>query len=420
MATVDSAETPTTVKSVARSFSGCAGSAAASASAAEAPQIAVAPPLSRPNRLWKPISARHQHRHADRQHHRDDDDRHRLPAERGDLAEGDAQAEQGDADAQHLARGELDAGGARAVAGEEVHRHAEQQREQHHRRAVVLREEGRRRGDDHAGQHPGEQRLGAPAGRRRPKAPSSPAQPLRPWAARARRTARAACSSASCRWRRAGSRRRRRRRRASTTWRSCRRRSASSSSRVSSAPGFFTTTSSGRSSHFGWRAPMQAAIATAGMRHRDVLEVDRADPFAAGLDHVLAAVGDLHVAVGVDRGDVAGREPAVDQRVAAFALEVARDDPRAAHQQLAARPCRRAAAPGRRRRRSSCRRRRPRGPAWPAPPCAPRRRAQVLGLERADGADRAHLGHAPGVQHLRRRSAPGRRASSPAGRPSRR
>ncbi len=51
MTTVDRAETPTTVKSVARSLSGCGGSAAARASAAEAPQIAVAPPLSRPNRV---------------------------------------------------------------------------------------------------------------------------------------------------------------------------------------------------------------------------------------------------------------------------------------------------------------------------------------------------------------------------------
>ena len=53
-----------------------------------------------------------------------------------------------------------------------------------------------------------------------------------------------------------------------------------------------------------------------GLLHRgvadgDVLQIDRRDPFAAGLDHVLRAVGDLHVAVGVDRGDVAGGEPAV-------------------------------------------------------------------------------------------------------------
>ena len=51
-----------------------------------------------------------------------------------------------------------------------------------------------------------------------------------------------------------------------------------------------------------------------GMRHRGILEVDRADPLAARLDHVLAAVGDLQVAVGVDRRDVAGVEPAVRRR----------------------------------------------------------------------------------------------------------
>jgi hypothetical protein len=72
---------------------------------------------------------------------------------------------------------------------------------------------------------------------------------------------------------------------------------------------------------------MQAATAT-GVSHLDVLEVDRTDPFAAGLDHVLAAVGDLHVAVGVNRRDVARREPAavglVDERIAALTLEIAR------------------------------------------------------------------------------------------------
>jgi hypothetical protein len=71
------------------------------------------------------------------------------------------------------------------------------------------------------------------------------------------------------------------------------------------------------------------------VRHRDVLQVDRADPLAAGLDHVLAAVGDLHEAVGVDGGHVAGREPAVHQHVAALVLEVAGDDPRPLHQQVA-------------------------------------------------------------------------------------
>ncbi|MNF79894.1 hypothetical protein D3C84_621240 [compost metagenome] len=50
IAMVESAETPMTVNNVARSFCGWLGSAAASANAAEAPQIAVAPPVSMPNK----------------------------------------------------------------------------------------------------------------------------------------------------------------------------------------------------------------------------------------------------------------------------------------------------------------------------------------------------------------------------------
>src|SRR5438067_9704067 len=76
------------------------------------------------------------------------------------------------------------------------------------------------------------------------------------------------------------------------------------------------------------------------VRDRDVLEVDRADPFAARLDHVLRAVGDLHGAVGVDGGDLAGLELAGTmvvnaQRVSALALEVALDHPGPAHLQVA-------------------------------------------------------------------------------------
>src|SRR5438128_3120519 len=69
--------------------------------------------------------------------------------------------------------------------------------------------------------------------------------------------------------------------------------------------------------------------------HRDVLEIDRADPFAARLDHVLRAVGDLDVAVGVDGAHVARGEPAVLQRITALALEVALEDPRPSHLQVA-------------------------------------------------------------------------------------
>ena len=48
-----------------------------------------------------------------------------------------------------------------------------------------------------------------------------------------------------------------------------------------------------------------------GMADGEVLQVDRGNPFAARLDHVLGAVGDLHVAVRVDGGDVAGVEEAL-------------------------------------------------------------------------------------------------------------
>ncbi len=53
---VDRVDTPMMVKPVARSFSACGGSAAEIAIAAEAPQIAVAPPESRPNSGLKPIA----------------------------------------------------------------------------------------------------------------------------------------------------------------------------------------------------------------------------------------------------------------------------------------------------------------------------------------------------------------------------
>ena len=48
-----------------------------------------------------------------------------------------------------------------------------------------------------------------------------------------------------------------------------------------------------------------------GMADREIFEIDRGNPLAAGLDHVLGAVGDLHVAVRIDGRDVAGIEEAV-------------------------------------------------------------------------------------------------------------
>ena len=73
-----------------------------------------------------------------------------------------------------------------------------------------------------------------------------------------------------------------------------------------------------------------------GVGHRKVLDLDRGDPLAAGLDHVLRTVGQLHESVRVDRADVARAEPSVFvDDLTALAFEVARDDPVAAHLQLA-------------------------------------------------------------------------------------
>ena len=51
-----------------------------------------------------------------------------------------------------------------------------------------------------------------------------------------------------------------------------------------------------------------------GMADREVFQIDRRNPFAAGLDHVLGAIGDPHVAVRIDGGDVAGVEIAFARR----------------------------------------------------------------------------------------------------------
>src|SRR3989454_10230324 len=132
-----------------------------------------------------------------------------------------------------------------------------------------------------------------------------------------------------------------------------------------------------------------------------VLEVDARDPFAAGLDQVRRAVGDLHTALGVDRRDVPGPEPAVlgepGDRVRV--VVVGADDPRAPHLELAhARPIPRQLRAG---------------VVHDADVHADRRvpdaRAhvvlRVLGpalhvtLEPCDRAEGRHLRHAPGVRH---------------------
>src|ERR687888_200416 len=74
-----------------------------------------------------------------------------------------------------------------------------------------------------------------------------------------------------------------------------------------------------------------------GMRYGNVFQIDGADPFAARFDDIFGAVGDLDVAVGIDGADVPRGEPAVLQRIAALALEVALDHPGPAHLQVAER-----------------------------------------------------------------------------------
>src|SRR5207249_9829465 len=73
-----------------------------------------------------------------------------------------------------------------------------------------------------------------------------------------------------------------------------------------------------------------------GVTHERVLERDRADPLAPGLDEVLGAILDLDVAARVDGDDVAGAEPAVrcESVRGLRALVVSASDPGAAHFEL--------------------------------------------------------------------------------------
>src|SRR5206468_2981198 len=73
-----------------------------------------------------------------------------------------------------------------------------------------------------------------------------------------------------------------------------------------------------------------------GVAHERVLERDRADPLAAGLDEVLGAVLDLDVAARVDGDDVAGAEPAVRREtIRRLRTPVVRaSDPGTAHLEL--------------------------------------------------------------------------------------
>src|SRR5262249_8843048 len=66
------------------------------------------------------------------------------------------------------------------------------------------------------------------------------------------------------------------------------------------------------------------------MSNREGPEIDRGNPLAAGFDHVLGTIGDLHVSVAVDGGDVAGVEEAVLVEDPGVFLEIAARNRKAA------------------------------------------------------------------------------------------
>ena len=72
-----------------------------------------------------------------------------------------------------------------------------------------------------------------------------------------------------------------------------------------------------------------------GVGHHLVLELHRRDPLAAGLDHVLRPVRDLHEAAVVEPSHVAGAQPPVVEPVGGRVAVVGAGDPRTAHLELA-------------------------------------------------------------------------------------
>ena len=65
----------------------------------------------------------------------------------------------------------------------------------------------------------------------------------------------------------------------------------------------------------------------AGTGDRDILDVDRADPFAARFDDILLAVGNAHEAIRIDCRDIAGVEPAIFVERGGFLAIVALEHP---------------------------------------------------------------------------------------------
>ena len=87
---------------------------------------------------------------------------------------------------------------------------------------------------------------------------------------------------------------------------------------------------------FGMGNADDSGFLHARMRERSVLEINRADPLASGLDHVLGSIGKLNEAVGMDLRDISRREPSFRvTRLGALRPVIARRDPGTARQQMA-------------------------------------------------------------------------------------
>ncbi len=74
----------------------------------------------------------------------------------------------------------------------------------------------------------------------------------------------------------------------------------------------------------------------AGTADSRIFQFDRADPLAAGLDHILGPVGDLHRAIGMQHRDIAGIKPAIILDGIFIGTIITVDDPRPANFQGAA------------------------------------------------------------------------------------
>src|SRR5437764_4309264 len=87
----------------------------------------------------------------------------------------------------------------------------------------------------------------------------------------------------------------------------------------------------------GVRQPNDHRLEYRWVGHERVLEGDGADPLAAGLDDILGAIANRDPAVGIDRGDVSGPEPAVLREAVARLrrIVIVAQHPRAADLELA-------------------------------------------------------------------------------------